>query len=86
MVIEQFNRRVKKLEKALNPISSKTAVIIYNPKEPRPKRPQDKEVVFYIPDNGRDKMPKISEAARKELELMVKQRETEKIEKNKLSN
>jgi hypothetical protein len=80
--MKQFNKRVKKLERVFNPISSKTAVIIYDPNKPRPKRPRDKEVVFFIPDNGRDKMPKLSEADRKELELIVQQRETEKIEKN----
>ena len=70
------------MERVLNPKPSKTAVIIFDPKKPRPKRPPDKEVVFFIPDNGRDKMPKLSEADRKELELIVQQRETEKIEKN----
>jgi hypothetical protein len=82
--MKQFNKRVKKLERVLSPMPSKTAVIIYDPKKPRPERPPGKEVVFYIPDNGRDKMPKISEADRKELELIVQQRETEKIERNKL--
>ena len=72
------------MERVLNPIPCKTAVIIFDPKKPPPERPPDKEVVFYIPDNGRDKMPKISEADRKELELIVQQRETEKIEENKL--
>jgi hypothetical protein len=42
------------------------------------------QVLIYIPHNGRDKMPKISEADRKELEIIVQQRETEKIEENKL--
>ena len=77
--MKQFNKRVKKLERVLNPIPCKTAVIIFDPKKPRPKGPRDKEVVFFIPDNGRDKMPKISEADRKELERIVQQRETEKI-------
>ncbi len=84
MVMKQFNKRVKKLERVLNPIPCKTAVIIYDPNKPRPECPPDKEVVFYIPDNGRDKRPKLSEVERKKIELMVQHRETEKIEKNKL--
>ena len=75
--MKQFNRRVKKLERVLNPIPCKTAVIIYDPKKPCPERPPDKEVVFYIPDNGRDKFPKVSDSVRKELM---------EFEKNKLSD
>ena len=72
--MKQFNKRVKKLERVLNPIPSKTAVIIYDPKKPRPERPPDKKVVFYIPDNGRDKFPKVSDSVRKELMEFEKNR------------
>ncbi len=84
--MKQFNRRVKQLERALNPIPSKTAVLIFDPKKPRPERPPDKEVVFYIPDNGRDKMPRLSEEEHKKLGPIEQQRETEKIERNKNSD
>ncbi len=84
--MKQFNKRVKKLERVLSPIPSKTAVIIYDSTKPQPERPPDKEVVFYIPDNERDKMPKLSEEERKKIELIVQQREAEKTMGNKLSD
>jgi hypothetical protein len=84
--MKQFSKRVKKLERVLSPIPSKTAVLIFDPKKPRPERPPGKEVVFYIPDNERDKMPRLSEEERKRIELKEQQMKPEKIERNKLSD
>ena len=78
----KFENRIKKLEQIVDPKPYLNPVLIFDPNKPMPPIPP--HIRFIIPDNGRDKMPKISEAVRKELELIVKQRKAEKIEKNKL--
>ena len=77
-------KRIERLEQIVDPEPYLNPVLIFNPNKPMPPIPP--YIRFIIPDNGRDKMPKISEADRKELELIVQQREAEKIERNKLSD
>ena len=83
----KFRKRIERLEQIVNPKLYFNSLIIFDPKKPIPPRPPnvpEGQVLIYIPHNGRDKMPKISEADRKELEIIVQQRETEKIEENKM--
>ena len=65
----------------LDPPPYLNPVLIYDPKKPMP--PILPHVRFIIPDNGREKMPKLSEEERKKIELLV---QNGKIEKNKLSD
>jgi hypothetical protein len=80
----KFENRIKKLEQIVDPKPYLNPVLIFDPNKPMPPIPP--HIRFVLPDNGRKKRPRISEAARKELELMVKQREAEKVEKSKISD
>lgn len=78
----KFKKRIKRLEQIVAPEPYLSPLLIYDPNKPIPPIPPHIRVI--IPDNGRDKMPKLNEEERKKLELIEQQRETEKIEKNKL--
>lgn len=80
----RFKNRIKKLEQLVDPEPYLSPLLIYDPNKPMPPIPS--HIRILIPDNGRDKIPKLSEEERKKIELIVQQRETEKVEKNKLSD
>ena len=74
----KLENRIKKLEQIVDPEPYLNPVLIYDPNKSLPPIPPHIRII--IPDNGRDKMPKLSEEERKKIELVVQQRAAEKIE------